>query len=80
MKDGTEQEKSGRGQTSGMRQLCKLDTARELGMWEDMGGDTRGWILVYVQVMHRGGGFGRRSGRSEADGGRHEGDGCRTAS
>ena len=27
-KDGTEQEKSGRGQTSGMRQLCKLDTAQ----------------------------------------------------
>ena len=29
--------------------------------------------------MHRGGGLGERSGRSEADGGRHEGDGCRTA-
>ena len=26
-----------------------------LGMWEDMG--KRGWISVYVQGMHRGGGF-----------------------
>ena len=30
-------------------------------------------------LMHRGGGLGERSGWSEADGGRHEGDGCRTA-
>ena len=29
--------------------------------------------------MQRGGGLGERSGRSEADGGRHGGDGCRTA-
>ena len=34
---------------------------------------------VHVQGMHRGGGFGARSGRSAADGGGHEGDGCRTA-
>ena len=29
--------------------------------------------------MHRGGGFGERSGRAEADGARHDGEGYRTA-
>ena len=61
-----------------MRQLCKLNAARELGMWEEVGGFKTGWVRVHVQEMHRGGGLGERSGRSEADGGRHERDGCRT--
>ena len=26
-----------------------LDTLRDLGMWEEMGGDNRGGIRVYVQ-------------------------------
>ena len=62
-----------------MWQLLKLDTARELGMCEDMGGYKRGGIRVYVQCVHRGGGLGERSGRPGADRGRHEGGGCRTA-
>ena len=33
-----------------------------------MSGDTRGWIRVYVQRVHRGGGLGERSVRTEADG------------
>ena len=33
----------------------------------------RGGICVYVQGMHSGDGFGERSVRTEADGGRHEG-------
>ena len=41
-----------------------------------MGGYQSGWIRVHVQGMHRGGGFGERSGRSAADCGGHEGDGC----
>ena len=44
-----------------------------------MGGYQSGWIRVHVQGMNIGGGFGERSGRSAADGGGHEGDGCRTA-
>ena len=44
---------------------------------EEVGGYQSGWIRVHVQGMHRGGGFGARSGRSAADGGGHEGDGCR---
>ena len=44
-----------------------------------MGGYQSGWIRVHVQGMHRDGGFGEISGRSAADGGWHEGDGCRTA-
>ena len=41
--------------------------------------ETRGGIRDYMQGVHRGGGLGETSGRSEADGGTHEGDGCRTA-
>ena len=44
-----------------------------------MGGYQSGWIRVHVPGMHSGGGFGAISGRSAADGGEHEGDGCRTA-
>ena len=44
-----------------------------------MSGNKRGEFCVYVQGVHRGYGFGERSGRSEADGGRHDGEGCRTA-
>ena len=32
-----------------------------------------------MQGVHRGEGFGERSGRAEADGGRHDGEGYRTA-
>ena len=32
-----------------------------------------------MQGMHRGEGFGERSGRAEADGGRHDEEGYRTA-
>ena len=41
-------------------------------MWEEMGGDKREGLRIYVQEVHRGGAFGERSGRTEADGGRHE--------
>ena len=44
-----------------------------------MGGNKRGEFCVYVQGVHRGDGFGERSGRAEADGGRHDGEGCWTA-
>ena len=62
-----------------MRQLCKLDTVRDLGIWKDMCGNKRGEFCVHVQGVHRGDGFGERSGMAEADGGRHDGEGCRTA-
>ena len=35
-------------------------------------------IRVHVQWVHRGDGSGERSVRTEADDGRHEGDGSRT--
>ena len=44
-----------------------------------MGGYHRGWIRVHMQGMYRGGGVGDIIGRSEADGGRYDGDGGRTA-
>ena len=62
----------------GLRQLWKLDPVRDLVMWEYMGGDKTGGICVYLKGVQRGGRFGERSGRAEADGGQHGGDGCRT--
>ena len=41
-----------------------------------MDGNKRGEFCVYVQGVHRGDDFGERSGRAEADGGRHDGEGC----
>ena len=49
-------------------------------MWKDMGGDQRGEFCVYVQGMHIGDSSGEISGRAEADSGKHDGEGCRTAS
>ena len=43
-----------------------------------MGGNKRGEFCVYVQRVHRGDGFGERSGMAEADGGRHDGEGAET--
>ena len=48
-------------------------------MWKDVGGNKRVEFCVYGQGVYIGDGFGERSGRAEADGGRHDGEGCRTA-
>ena len=48
-------------------------------MWKAMGGGKSGEFCVYVQGMHRANGVGEIIGRAEADCGRHDGEGCRTA-
>ena len=54
-----------------MWQLRKLGTLRYLRMREEMGGHRSRGIRVHVQGMHRSGGFGKISVRTEADDGRH---------